>query len=162
MRIFTPLFAISAIAVTAVATPAMAQSQYREPVGNWVASGSGGDCLSTLKVGDAMLMVVAPASNGENSGGLLILNKNWQLESGSTTIRLDGKGSWAREWDAHADPELHGYWLAFDTARDADQFPDSWQLRAFEGRRLIADFAVSGFTAAVAKMRECVGKAKAG
>jgi hypothetical protein len=152
MRIIASLL----LGIAATTAPALAQDRYQQQVGGWNVNGGGGDCLAAFRAGSTMLMVVSPASGGENSGAIVLASGDWAVSDGEAVIELKGSGPWARKWHGDASADIHGYWLPFDAPAEADQFPDAWQLRAFAGTKAIADFPVSGFKAAVAKMRECV------
>lgn len=145
------------VAATFLVPAAASAQRYEKEVAGWSVSGEGGGCLASTQIGSVILLIISPAVGGENEGGLAISSRDFQdLQKHSLSVSLEGKGAWARAYEGDVEPEIRGYWLAFDKAGDLDLFPDSWHLRATGEGKLIAEGEVAGFKAAAAELRACV------
>jgi len=151
MRIFA---FVGVLLGLAMATPAAAQDR----VGDWMISGSNGNCLASQLVGNVYLAVITPASDGSNLGGLVVAAEGWDVADGRTTFTLAGNASWAGVRPGFGEPGVGGYFIPFLPSKPASDFPNAFRLTiSHDGKQLI-DAQVKDFHPALSAAVACAGE----
>jgi hypothetical protein len=146
-----------ALTLAGIPTVAQAQTRVSEKAGAWEVTGEGGDCGIGLMNQTGLLMIVSPATGGENQGGIMISKMGIDVPDGpGATLEIADTGAFA---GAHALVGTRAdsvYWLAFPTASTVDTFSDAFRLKVTRDGKTQVDMQVTGFAAARAALKRCV------
>ena len=152
------------LAAMLIVAPATAQEAFDETVGAWRVTGDKGDCVALLGKPQGMVMVLSPASGGENSGGLMVTKPGLTDDSARQTfLTMSGPGTLAgasitKPMDESDDPAI--YWRPFPDGSAVDAFPDSWRVKLTRDGSTLVDVPATGFAAARTALKRCVAETR--
>jgi hypothetical protein len=150
-----------ALAVTTMPTAAHAQRSMEETIGAWKLTGTGGDCMISVRSGKGLVAIASPATGGENHGGMIISADGVEVQnSDRATLTFTGSGAFAGEHPLTPYSDISGYWRSFPSPRAIDGFPDRWRVMVERDDVTIMDVSVTDFTRARAALWRCVDATK--
>lgn len=151
------LFSIAAALLLAMPGAAMAQQ-----AGEWIfpdESQQTDQCFSMTFHDGRAFGFQAPTRSGDDEGVLAFFGpEEIKNTPGDIVITLGVRGKWAGDHvgGSEEQPGMAAFLWRLDSWSDVDSFPDSFHVTMRKGSVKIFDGDVTGFRAALAKVKQCV------
>ncbi len=143
-----------AAAAALLAFPGAARAQ------DWIFSqGQDDACFAMTFRGQAAFGFQAPAP-GKAEGAFVVMAPSEAADPndgpGSLTLGVSGKLAGPLAAESDPDPRLLTWFVNFEPFGELDRFPDAFQVKAANKRTVLFDSQITGFRAALARVRQCV------